>query len=137
MNTSEFRKWLEERIATLGTELEECLAAKKALNKAQSIIDNKARMASVKKEKTDTQQPTRAERQPVRQQLLDAMAKYKKPGGYTVQELTKIVPAHRKRISNSLYNAFQMGQVEKLGEGRWQLTQKLPIHSATEQPHVQ
>lgn len=121
MTTDEFKAFLDERIKVLGTELEECIMAKKALNRAQAIIDGKARATPAR---SVPAKPDRKGARDMREQIISVISSA--PGPIQSKDIIKKVfgeaPNEKavKRAHNALWSLGVTGKIQKVGVATYQ-----------------
>jgi len=121
MMIGEFRKYLDERIKVLGTELEECLCAKKALDRAEKLH------SAPKLKPKKPSQPKAVRMDGVRMAVHQFVEQMYRP--MSVREIAAkigdgITP---KQVSNAMWHLKKMGVATRPDGtiGKWMTTRNL------------
>jgi Mg2+ and Co2+ transporter CorA len=126
MTVDELKAYLEEKIQTLGEELEECIMARKALLRAQSVIDGKARATPqlAKPKRKSPAKPDRAGARNLREQIVTIVEET--PGSIKSKDIVariygdEVDEQQAKRAHNALWALGVSGKILKVGVATYQ-----------------
>ena len=115
MTMTEFESWLEERIRVLGTELEECICARKALLRAQKYGTS---APETERQVSARSMAAKKRERGIKRNLLIFLQGIGRPV-FAAEIVSGMARYSGKQIKSTLYQAKQRGQVDKAGDGRW------------------